>query len=104
MRCADVIIWEHGDRVVTPRGPGEVVRPPVNPYASLPQVEVRLDGDGLHWRFDAQCLQPEPGAEANNALHRCQHVAPALSAPGEQVEGGPCLYCGLAFEEWESHA
>jgi hypothetical protein len=101
MKHTNVTIWEHGDRVVTPRGPGEVIRPPVNPWASTPPVGVRLD-DGSDWRFFAQELQPESGAEANNALHCCQHVGPTLSMPGEPVQCGPCIYCGTPHEEWET--
>jgi hypothetical protein len=103
MKHLDVIIWEHGDRVVSSRGPGEVIRPPVNPWASTPPVGVRLD-EGSDWQFFAQELQPEPGAEANNALHRCCHTGPALNGPGEPARCGPCLYCGLAYEEWETPA
>ena len=94
-----ITIWEYGDRVLTSRGSGVVVRAP-GPIGGMQGVIVDVGGED--WCFDAWAIQPAPGQEISTGPYRCQHVGPALSMPGEQAKSGPCLYCGLAFEEWES--
>jgi hypothetical protein len=98
----DVIVWEWGDRVVTSGGPGTVVRAAMNPFAFKAAVAVALDADGEDWWFDAETLHPAPGQEPSSGPHRCQHVGPTLSMPGEPVQCGPCIYCGTPHEEWET--
>ena len=103
MRHINLIMWEAGDRVLTPRGPAQVIQAPFHPWPpGMPSLVVRLDRDGSDWEFSGEDLKPEPGMEESSGPFRCQHVAPALSAPGEPVRCAPCMYCGLAFEEWES--
>ena len=58
MKHIDVIIWEQGDRVLPPCGPGEVRRGAANPTAEPSPVVVRLDGGRLD-QFPGAELQPE---------------------------------------------